>query len=157
MYFHHTQDPMSQHVQPKNGEKDHKTRKMYISLAFLLWWKSGETAFYFLPLLANLSVIENFLVKTQSQVLNIVCHSFQLILWKAAVNIPAKKGFLVSKAQLEARQGHRNDQSKGEVAHIGDQVSLCSCLFSTNAASFSNWSHNATIEVIMPHLTGREP
>lgn len=32
-------------------------------------------------------------MKPQSQVLNTACHSLQLILWKAAVNTPAKKSF----------------------------------------------------------------
>lgn len=62
--------------------------KRFLNLSFLLLWKSGNILF--LPLLASLSVIYNFLLETWSQVLNTVCHSFQLIWWKPEVNISSK-------------------------------------------------------------------
>lgn len=78
----------------------------FLSPGSLLWWKCREVAFQLvfffpLPLLANLSVIYHFLVRNTKLRFECCVSSFQLILWKAAVNIPAKK---ISHFKSPARQ-----------------------------------------------------
>lgn len=117
--------------------KAEKVSKSWFSSLMEMQRGGISVGFFFfpLPLLANLSVIYHFLVKTQSWGLNAVCHSFQLILWKAAVNIPAKKRFLISKAQLEASKCHRSDHSRREVGPTELCIPPCARLFHRSAMS----------------------
>ena len=106
-----------------------KVSKSWFSSLMEMQRSGNLSCFSSLTLLANLPVIHHFLMKTQSWGLNTVSHSFQLILWKAAVNIPAKKRLLISKAQLEASECHRSDLSRRELDPTELSILPSSCLF----------------------------